>query len=240
MSDEPGEARDSAEPEETAIDHTEGSADAETEFHPFDEVDEDFQPGPAMRVMGPDGIPQTVDTTTESDIPALSTESLVCMGDYSKFVRRNEWGETVVEFTPAEVQRAPDGRYRVAREVAEERYKERGEEIIVTTDAWIAVYPIRPQCFHYVRQLAPFHMNAAHKMQYRLCSARRTTEGTFMTVRDSGMYACDMREPRDAESAKQLDEFDTLKIKQGKERTLLPMFPGFGIFDAPKKDDKEN
>jgi len=224
MSDEPGEARDSAEPEETALDHTEGSADAETEFHPFDEVDEDFQPGPAMRVMGPDGIPQTVDTTTESDIPALSVESLVCMGDFSKFVTRDEWGNIVAAFEPSDVHRMPNGKWVLL------------DDGVVREE----VFPIRPQCRHYVRQLAPFHMNAAHKMQYRLCAARRTTEGTFMTVRDSGMYACDMREPRDAESVKQLDEFDTLKIKQGKERTLLPMFPGFGIFDAPKKDDKEN
>jgi hypothetical protein len=240
MSEEPGEARDSAEPDETVVESPDGGSDdnVETEFHPFDEVDEDFQPGPMTRVMGGDGLPVTVDQTAESDIPALSTTSLVCMADVSKFVRRNDdWGETVVEFTPAEVQRAPNGRYRVTRDVARARYKERDQEIIVTTD-WVAVEPIRPQCRHYVRQQGSFHLNAQHRKIYRLCAARRTTEGTFMTVSDLGMWACDMRDPYDAESAKHLDGFDNMKIEQGKKREHLPMFQSFGIFETPtKKED---
>jgi hypothetical protein len=227
MSDEPGEARDSAEPEETALDHAEGTDDSETEFHPFDEVDEDFQPGPAVRIMGPDGIMQTVDTTTESDIPALSTESLVCMGNFSKFVLRDDWGNIRTEFLPSAVTRRPNGKW-TAEDVS---------------GHVVEVFPIRPQCKHYVRQQGSFHLNAQNKKHYRLCAARRTTEGTFMTVSDLGMWACDMRDPYDVASVKHLDDFDTLKIKQGKERTNLPMFQGFGIFDAPKKNDddqKEN
>jgi hypothetical protein len=264
MSDEPGEARDSAEPEETALDHAEGTDDAETEFHPFDEVDEDFQPGPAMRVMGPDGLPQTVDTTTESDIPALSVQSLVCMADVSKFVIRDRWRDVIATFEPSEVERTPSGVWRVKMEIATERARsavdrtrakldERGGpysdlQLLATAmgsdrfhidSDWVSVEPVRPQCKHYVRQQGSFHLNAQNKKHYRLCAARRTTEGTFMTVSDLGMWACDMRDPYDVASVKHLDDFDTMKIKQGKERTNLPMFQGFGIFDTPKKNDDE-
>lgn len=275
MSDEPGEARDSAEPEETALDHAEGSEDAETDFHPFDEVDEDFQPGPAVRIMGPDGLPQTVDQTTESDIPALSTESLVCMGDFSKFVLRDRWGDLILVLDADKVQRTPNGRWRargadvveasrlwVARmrkqiddlrsqvpaAVLNEHSDPLAFVVAATTPVgqltafdleWVEVEPIRPQCVHYVRQQGSFHLNAQAKKHYRLCSARRTTEGTFMTVSDLGMWACDMRDPYDVASVKHLDDFDALKIRQGKERTHLPMFHGFGIFDTPKRDDKK-
>jgi hypothetical protein len=81
-----------------------------------------------------------------------------------------------------------------------------------------------------------FHLNAEHRMFPRLCSARRTTEGTFMTVRDSGMWACTMREPRDIASEKTLADFDVFKVEQGKNRQYLPMFGGgAGIFDSPQK-----
>jgi hypothetical protein len=226
MSEEPGEARDSAEPDETVIESPDGGSDdnVETEFHPFDEVDEDFQPGPMTRVMGVDGLPVTVDQTAESDIPALSTTSLVCMADVSKFVTRDyQWGRVTREYEPAAVTRMPNGKW------------------IVNDDGGnpvAEVHPIRPQCRHYVRQQGSFHLNAQHRKIYRLCAARRTTEGTFMTVSDLGMWACDMRDPYDAESAKHLDGFDNMKIEQGKKREHLPMFQSFGIFATPtKKED---
>lgn len=90
---------------------------------------------------------------------------------------------------------------------------------------WLNVKPIRPPCRHYVRMRSQFELNAKHDVVYRLCAARRTTEGTFMTVRDRKVTACDMREPRDLESeGKFLDAFDAMKIQQGRERTMLPMF----------------
>jgi hypothetical protein len=275
MSDEPGEASDTATPEECEIASPEGSPDAEDEFHPFDEVYDAYQPGPALRSMGPDGLVQTIDTTSESDIPALSTESLVCMGDYSKFVVRTHWGDIVATFEPLEVERAPDGRWRIKLEramalsklVIAQRRKVLGQ-LLKTIDAptvnanvsdasdlqvflgmmqapgspdrvmdafWLPVEPIRPQCRHYVRQKGTFHLNAAHKKYYRLCAARRTTEGTFMTVSDSGMYACDMREPYDVASAALIDDFDQLKIAQGAKREHLPIFQTNGIFDDAQK-----
>lgn len=272
MSDENGEVRDTAEPEETALDHPEPSEDAETEFRPFDEVEEDFNPGPAQYQVGGDGLPITVDLTTESDIPALSTTSLVCMGDYSKFVLRDRWGEVIATIEAADVNRAPDGRWRakadvvvkraefwvaalkqklatLKKEVPDVQFAESDNPLALLLSAradpgelveyeleWVEVEPIRPPCKHYVRQQGSFHLNAANKKYYRLCSARRTTEGTFMTVSDTGMWACDMRDPYDVESTKVLDDFDKLKIDQGAKRQHLPMLGGGnGVFDPPPR-----
>jgi len=237
MSDEPGEASDTALPEECAIESMEASPEAETEFAPFDEVDEDFQPGPAMRVMGPDGLPLTVDSTTESDIPALSTTTLVCMGDFSKFVIRDRWQRSVAEFTQQEVTCMPSGEWVVPAALAEERSKGRRVD---AEDGFVVVEPVRPQCQHYVRQEGSLPLNPAHQKFYRLCSARRTTEGTFMTVGDTGVWACSMREPYDVVSSARFETFDARKIREGAARVNLPMFQlSDGIFDgAPKKGEE--
>jgi len=222
MSDE--ETRDEAPGEDTVIESIEPSPEAESEFHPFDEIDEDFKPAPAVFVNGPDGLPMRVDQTSESDIPALSKNSLVCMGDFTKFVLRDRWGDIIVSFEPSEVDRAPNGEWRVKTDTMLERAKlsigrqravmeklaaQRTDVIGAiqnATDAqilvqmllppgemgaldheWVRVLPVRPACKHYVRQQGSFSLNAAKKAHYRLCSARRTTESTFMTVRDTAM-----------------------------------------------------
>jgi len=231
MSDE--ETRDEAPGEDTVIESIEPSPEAESEFHPFDEIDEDFKPAPAVFVNGPDGLPLRVDQTSESDIPALSKNSLVCMGDFSKFVLRNEWGDIIASFAPADVSRAPNGAYRVKNNLV----REQGATNI-SSDDWVEVFPIRPACKHYVRQQGSFNLNAAKKAHYRLCSARRTTEGTFMTVRDTGMWACDMREPYDAETIKVLDDFDNKKIAQGANREFFSIFQSTAA--APQTPKEEN
>lgn len=239
MSDE-SESRDAAEPKETVIDGQEASEDAETEFNPFSEIGDEYQPGPAMRVMGPDGLPQTVDTTTTSDIPALSLETLVCMGDFSTFAVRDRWGRLTAEFLPSEVMRMPNGQWVVPMSLFVERTKVPAGGLY--DREFYEVFPIRPPCGHYVRQLGSFEHNAQNQATYRLCAARRTTEGTFMSLRDSGLWACDMREPHDARSVKVLDDFDKRKISEGATRQHLPMFQGFGggIFDTTPKPTKES
>ena len=240
---------DEARPDEAVIDGH-ASDDAETEFHPFDEIHDDFKPSPAVRVMAADGLPVTIDSTEKSDIPPLSPSSLVCMADTRAFVVRNNWGEVVFHFPPELVERAPDGRWRIpgARlvdgfraAITELRSRMQwGETEPDAEDVWavindrglfdrrhqefLLVEPIRPACKHYVRQKLAFELNAQHNQFARLCSARRTTEGTFMTVKDTGVWACDMRSPYDAESSKELDDFDALKVSQGKSREHLPMF----------------
>jgi hypothetical protein len=76
-----------------------------------------------------------------------------------------------------------------------------------------------------VRQVAMFEHNSEAKVHLRLCAARRTTEGTFMTLRDSAMWACSMREPRDLSTEiNLLEKFDADKIEQGANREHFSIF----------------
>ena len=280
--DDQPEVRDDAPAQETEVPR-EDSGDGEEDFSPFDEVDEDFKPGPMHLELGSDGLPRQIDQTTESDIPALSKETLVCMGDYSKFVIRNRWGSIIAEFEPMDVDRSPTGWWRVKTSLALERAKlalqrERkaskgngkeedpnsddyllgalasqfvrmrhedgyGVQAPPYSDEWFTVEPLRPPCVHYVRQKVSLPENALHKMYARLCAARRTTEGAFMSVRDQGIWACDMREPRDTTTELQLEEFDAKKIQEGAQRTHLNVFesvtskgnPQGSIFETPQQ-----
>ncbi len=279
--DDQPEVRDDAPAQETEV-PLEDSGDGEEDFSPFDEVDEDFNPGPMHLEIAADGLPQQIDTTTESDIPALSKETLVCMGDYSRFVIRDRWGAIIAEFEPMDVDRSPTGFWRVKTSVALEKaqlalqrehkgprkVEYEGDDLLLAalaskfvrmrhedgygvqpprhSDEWFQVEPIRPPCHHYVRQKVSLPENAQHKMYARLCAARRTTEGAFMTVRDQGVWACDMREPRDTTSELQLDEFDAKKIQEGAHRTHLNVFesvtskvkPPGSIFETPQQKEK--
>jgi hypothetical protein len=198
--------RDEVLPDE-AILQTSDAVMGEEEYSPFDEIREDFKPSALKRTMGADGLPVTHAPDTKNDIPPLSPETLVCMADTSKFVIRNGWGDITAEYPPEEVKQSPSGQYFV--EDGGERKR---------------VVPLRPACQHYVRQMMGFELNANHVTVYRLCGARRTTEGTFMTVRDCKVSACTMREPRDLTSEALIETFDAKKVEQGKEREFTSIF----------------
>jgi hypothetical protein len=238
MSDDDAELRDEAAPDDTVLPSPEASDEAEEEFHPFDEIAEDYgMPEAGSYVIGQDGMPAAVDGTTPSDIPALSVQSLICMADTSAYVIRNGWGEVIARFLPAEVEHTPNGQTRVKAELAMQRAQEQRPGCWRARQAWVIVEPLRPACRHYVRQETQLHLNAQHSMFVRLCAARRTTEGTFMTVRDTGLWACNMREPRDIPSEARMEAFDRRKIREGAKREHLPMFSsGEGIFDPPEGD----
>lgn len=270
--------------EETVV-PIEDSGESEGDWSPFDEVQEDFVPRPIPRTIAADGMPAPNLPPPRSDIPALSEKTLVCMGDYSWFAIRDPFGEVVARFEAGEVDRAPDGRWRVRIELAIDRtkmllerdrkraldqikdealmvlvhshaspqmienasdramfvammanYANAGHVMQMTVD-WVEVEPARPECAHYVRQMSQFDYNPENQKIYRLCSARRTTEGTFMTVSDRAVWACSMREPRDLVSEAEIDDFDARKMKEGASRVYLPMFgSGRGIFSGREND----
>jgi len=223
------------------------------DWSPFDEIQEDFKPGPVVKVTAADGLPTYAPPLhDESDIPVLSPDTLTCMGDFSKFVLRGIFGDVVAEFDPADVERSPSGRWRASKRAVMEkmslelqRVRQYGEahELPVHPDdeqlltqllggvnpgmavnhAWIEVFPVRPPCRHYARQLTQFELNAQAKVMLRVCAARRTTEGAFMSLRDRAMWACELREPH-AESSALLDDFDTAKMQEGARREHVPIF----------------
>lgn len=254
--------------EETLV-PIEDSGEGEADWSPFDEVSGEFVPRPIPRSMAADGMPKPNLPPPKSDIPALSTETLVCMGDYSSFVLRDHFGDVIAEFAPAEVERSPHGHWRARYELVLERSKMRierwrkrhaeamkdpavqahGHDLRASSDRlllgmmlsqsadianktpmvsyeWVEVEPVRSECKHYVRQLGQADYNPEIEKVFRLCSARRTTEGAFMSVSDRAVWACAMREPRDLVTEKRLDDFDAKKIQEGTERVYLPMFGG--------------
>ena len=224
--------------EEDTKDHSDEATEGETtidaavdaqdhvgdEWAPFDEIQDDFKPSVIMKTTAADGMPTNTFPEVQSDIPALSVESLVCMEDLSSFVVRGMHGDITERFEPEEVEQKPDGKYYVKDSEPSNRQGLKNVE------------PVRPRCQHYVRQMSMADYNPELKSHLRLCAARRTTEGTFMTLRDSAMWACSMREPRDLiTEASLLDKFDKEKILQGKNRTYHKIFD---VSDTPKDKKK--
>lgn len=203
--------KNEAQPEETLVPATGGlSQDEEEEFTPFDELNAEFQPSQIKKVLADDGLPtQVAPEAGRSDIPPLSTETLVCMGDFSEFVLRNSDGEITERFKPEEVEQKHDGTWVIKSHHPHSRW---------------TVEPIRPPCRHYVRQMTQLPENPERQLILRLCSARRTVEGAFMSVSNLAMWACTMREPRHLESEKQLDDFDTKKVEEGRNRQYDSIF----------------
>jgi len=223
-----GGEQDGVDPEETVI---EESGDAEDDFHPFDEFHEDYKPTRLQKVLGEDGLPTQNAEVIDSDIPPLSPETLICMGDLSEFVVRSKSHHGVIayRFTPDEVEQAPDGEYLVKEGVTKpvpEIFANSRDQVLM---AGSVAEPIRPPCKHYVRQLGQGGDNPNMRVVYRLCAARRTTEGAFMTVGNTGVWACTMREPRHLDSEhRYLNLFDEKKIQQGATRVSNSIFSNKG------------
>lgn len=193
--------------------------------------------------FAPDGLPTPIVRNKLPLAPTLHPDTLICMGDQSKFVIRDDWGNVLVELSPDMVERTGSGRWRVrtsklvdlglceklnvpvSAKIMDKVYWELATEIyrnchVVANETWTEVQPIRPQCVHYARQMTDFGDDLDHKFVERLCTARRDSGGEFLSLRDNRMYACELREPFHAESSiNHLDSFDSEKIRLGIERT---------------------
>lgn len=228
--DADGEPRPAANGADCVVDRPDPGLSKENTWDPFDDFTDGFQPS-IFRVIEKDGMPSGPLGGGGDDIPVLSKDTLVCMGDFSTFVVRGDWGGITVEFLPSEVERASNGKWRVTQTMMLGKLRTAGLPIPTTVYEWYAVEPLRPPCRHYVRQLGQFSLNAEHQQLYRVCAGRRNTEGAFMSLDDTGMWACDMREPRDMATEKTMDDFDIRKIAQGTVRTYLPII-------APAADEE--
>lgn len=169
---------------------------------PSQELYEAFPEEPAVYGVNPDdGLPQPVVPASIKLAQAapLLRETFVCMEDTREFVIRDEYGVISHRFDPKHVSRYPDGKYRVAVgmqvpgsiEAQNELRYERG------ADTHLEVEPVRPQCAHYARQLTDFPDDPDYRFMVRLCTARRTDSGEFLSLRDTKMYACELRSPRE-------------------------------------------
>lgn len=175
----------------------------ESDFSPFDEPGDEYAGEPIQKVMGADGLPTVTASLSDTDIPPLSPETLVCMGDYSEFMM-------------------PDGKALPRSEV-----EPSGNGPPLTME-WRAkgsgdvVEPKRRPCAHYVRQLTQLPHNPEHQQLIRLCSARRTTEGAMMSVGERGLWDCDMRSP--FHYVGHMDRLDEKKMRDGLRPAQLFVF----------------
>jgi hypothetical protein len=179
-----------------------------------------FKNEPTRMGMDPsDGLPRPIVSNPMKDAqaPELDPVRFVCMADCSSFVLRDSWGAAVVRLERAEVNRAPDGRWRADADVVTPKLEAlssvaRSSLAGRLTDGYYLVEPIRPQCVHYARQLIPFPEENERTLAIRLCTARRTDEGEFLDLGNQQVLACELRVPSYGNEAAQIDAFD--------ERTL--------------------
>jgi hypothetical protein len=184
----------------------------------------------AEYAMAEDNLPTTVAPMQMPFAPPLTPERCVCIADTRRFVIRNRWGEIIVGFDPAVVEQADNGEYRVAFSELARALRGEGRRLLGLRrlrdlpilvgrirPPWVIVDPLRPECRHLATQMTDFQDNAEHMFVARLCSARRS-DGEFLTVRDSQIFACKLRSPRDFESEQRIHRFDAAKIRQGYER----------------------
>jgi len=102
-------------------------------------------------------------------------------------------------------------------------------------DILVHVRPARERCKHYKRQIfanddAPNPTDPGHKIVFRNCMFRRSVGGAFLSLRDEAVYACDYRDPPDAETSKvHIDEPDAKHLRSSAHKVKLPLFRSGGI-----------
>lgn len=202
------------------------------------EIFEAFPNEPTAYGIDPaDGLPsvRAAQASNHAYAPPLDPSTLICMADVSRFVLRNAQREILAEFEPSAVTRRADGQWYVPLAHAADRmWVKHGWRATLDLARLgvgdVAVEPIRPQCRHYARQMTDFQDDPDAKFVARLCTARRTDDGEFLSVRDAQIHACELRVPYHAESTVALDRFDAEKIALGRSRTRE--VPDFSVADA--------
>lgn len=203
----------------------------------YAQYEESARPPDAIGIDPEDGLPRPFPAAAIEDnfAPSLTIERFVCMADTREFVMRDEWGEVLQRFLPSDVERAPNGQYRVrgglidpatvarrSRGASSEsvdkrasRIKRASQYINEHSEALFVVDPVRHQCKHYVRQLVPFAGDESHSTCYRYCTALKNESGEFLSVGNQEVLACELRDPRDPTTEQELDDFDRRLIQLG-------------------------
>lgn len=150
-----------------------------------------------------DGLPSPVIRSQDPFAPPLALDTLVCLPDESAFVTRDRLGFIEKRYEPDEVERTPAGDWVTKQTADGNRLK---------------VYPIRPKCRHLSRQLMDSDGDPTHMMMERCCTARRDSEGEFLSVANMQIIACELRDPTDIVSEERLRKWDARKLKLGAER----------------------
>lgn len=113
-----------------------------------------------------------------------------------------------------------------------------GLKVAKAAEGWVPVRPVRPVCRFYKRQVLNSKFNVApgefgSQEIFRLCTARRSNGGAFMSLKDSGIFVCDLRDPPDPRSSAEQDDKDLVKLRTRPDQLMVPAFGIFG--DAYRK-----
>lgn len=201
-----------------------------------------FRPQP-IATDPQDGLPRVASTLTMEDAaaPALDPETFVCMGDESAFVIRDEWGDVLVTVDPSVVVpwRDDDGTYlRVAPLTEEQLSKSKASVWAYRGETnYYVVTPLRAQCEHYKRVMTDFEGSDEHKTVERVCSAQRTEGGEYVALKDTRVYACEHRVPRDFVSEDRLRKFDAARVAEGKK--TVEYWDGEAALEAALRAEEE-
>jgi hypothetical protein len=82
------------------------------------------------------------------------------------------------------------------------------------------------KCVHYRRQITREPLAIDRPIIERWCvhTAQRGLNGAAMSLRDTEVPACELRDPVDPRCEQLLDHADAVKVQLGKERDIFPMF----------------
>jgi len=132
----------------------------------------------------------------------------------------------------------PDGTERVRRTFKPEEVKRLWGVTVVpgAPGCWLPVRPKRERCSHYCRQVfsndsQPDPARDGHQIVFRVCKARRSNGGAFMSLSNEAVYACDFRDPPDNSSTMLQDKKDRTKLVDRPDLLKLPLFnmPGDAV-----------
>lgn len=216
----------------------------DSSFEVTDELHESFPVEPIPVVMGADGLPEIV-TPNPEDAQAVpfTYETQLCIEDDRVYVEL--FHEEALPDTRAPY--ACRNRYdKDGNENERERFEPEqvvrrwGRDFVEHDGGLIPVRPLRLRCKHYKRQVfsndsQPDRNLPMHEIVFRVCTARRSNGGAFMSLNNEGIYVCDFRDPPDPNAAAYQDALDKKKLVERPDKIKLPLFnmPG----DAVEEDD---
>jgi hypothetical protein len=133
---------------------------------------------------------------------------------------------------------SPDGTERVRRTFKPEEVEHLWGVALVrgAPGCWLPVRPRREPCKHYCRQVFSNDSQKdpalpGHQIVFRVCKARRSNGGAYMSLSNEAVYACDFRDPHDEVSTGLQDKKDRHKLVNRPDLLKLPLFnmPGDAV-----------
>lgn len=159
-----------------------------------------------------DGMPRPL-AMTNLDLtkaPPLDPDTFVCMADRRRFVVRGDDG-VLCTLEPEQIDRTTDTpSVKVDSLNAEQREALR-------LGRHVTIEPVRVACEHYARLKTDFMQDPDHRLYMRMCLAQRSETGEYISLQNTRVHACTLRQPRDLPSEQQLDDFDD-ELTQRKPR----------------------